>query len=151
MGSVGRRLVFLVLVTATLLFPGSSLAATGELQGTAMVYTAAGESNRAVVTLVTKPDLSQYYQVFDPGTTITAKTPCLDQSQGAPDANTMQCPANLVQSMSASLGDGDDSISVQTALATSIGAGGGNDVMDGGPAADFLRGGQGGDAITGGA
>jgi Ca2+-binding RTX toxin-like protein len=151
MGSVGRRLALLALfVTAALAWPASSWAADGKLDGTTMVYTAAnGESNSAVVRLVNRSG-TDYYEVFDAGAVITAQTPCLDQSQGAPNANTMQCPVNLVQSMSASLGDGNDSISVETPLPTSIGAGGGADTMTGGPAADYLRGGQGDDTVTGG-
>src|SRR4051812_34490976 len=113
MGLVGRRAVLpLAFCLAALAWPAAAMAAQGSLSGTTMNYTAdASETNNAVVTLVTQGG-SPYYSVHDPGAVITAQTPCLDQSNGAPDQNTMICPQNLVESLSASLGDGNDKITV---------------------------------------
>lgn len=121
--------------------------AQGRLDGRTMVYVGDGsEANSAVVTLVDRGG-EPHYQLVDPGAVIDTEIPC----QPGPDDNTMQCPANLVDDFSASLGDGNDSIRVDTPLPTSIGGGGGGDTMTGGPAADFLRGGDGNDVLAGAA
>ena len=135
------------------MWPASSFAATGQLVNGTMIYTAdAGESNNVVFT--TNEFGSATFEVIDqPSVTIVPTPPCFT---GGTD-NVMECPQDgggtgQVTLFQASLGDGNDSITIQTGLIpTSIGAGGGNDVMTGGPAADFLRGGQGVDQITGGA
>ena len=130
-----------------LLLAAPAHGAQGRLDGRTMVYVGDGtESNRAVVTLVDRAG-SPHYQLVDPGAAIATEIPC----QPGPDENTMQCPANLVDDFSASLGDGNDTIRVDTPLPTSIGGGGGGDVMTGGPAADFLRGGDGADVLAGAA
>lgn len=122
-------------------------AAQGRLDGRTMVYLGDGtESNSAVVTLVDRGG-EPHYQLVDPGAVIDTEIPCLPGD----DDQTMQCPANLVDDFSASLGDGNDTISVATPLPTSIGGGGGGDTMTGGPAADFLRGGDGNDVLAGAA
>jgi Ca2+-binding RTX toxin-like protein len=152
MGLVGRRLAFLaLLVTAALAWPASAMAATGQLQNGVMIYTAdAGESN--AVTFTTNEFGSPTFEVIDqPTVTITPTPPCFNGGQD----NIMECPQDgggtgQVVQFSASLGDGNDTITLLANLPTSIGAGGGADVMNGGPAADFLRGGQQNDKITGG-
>ena len=114
-----------------------------------MIYNGEGvENNAAIVRLVTFNG-SPHYEVFDPNATIQAAIPCLDVNDGTANANTMDCPANLVTNFRASLGDGNDTISIVTPIPTSIGAGSGTDTMNGGPVADELRGGPGVDTIKG--
>jgi Ca2+-binding RTX toxin-like protein len=152
MGLVGRRLAFLALfVTAALACPASGWAATGQLQNGVMIYTAdAGESN--AVTFTTNQFGSPTFEVVDqPNVNIVPTPPCFNGGQD----NIMECPQDgggtgQVVLFQASLGDGNDTITLLANLPTSIGAGGGADTMTGGPAADFLRGGQQDDAITGG-
>lgn len=155
MGLVGRRLAFLaLLVTAALAWPASAMAATGQIDGTGtMIYTAdPGESNAMTFSFGKDQFNNDAYLVVDaPAVAITAVPPC----QPGAAQNEMSCPADgggirpAVTSLSASLGDGDDKITLLADLPTSIGAGGGQDVMQGGPAADALRGGQGDDNIDG--
>jgi Ca2+-binding RTX toxin-like protein len=112
------------------------------------------EANSVTLTLVDDGFGNLFYLVVDaPPVTIAATPPCENGFNG--EQNQMKCPADgggtpPVVAFSASLGDGNDSISIDTNIPTSIGAGGGADTMNGGPAADFLRGGQQDDNITGG-
>ena len=157
MGSVGRRLALPALVTAAALaWPAAAFAATGQIDNNGvMVYTAAaGEANAVTFSFGTDQFDNPAYLVVDaPAVSITAVPPC----QPGATQNEMSCPADgggiqpPVTSFSASLGDSNDTITLLANLPTSIGAGGGADVMKGGPAADFLRGGQQNDTITGGA
>jgi Ca2+-binding RTX toxin-like protein len=155
MDSVGRRLVFLVLLTAALAWPASAFAATGQINDNGvMVYTAdPGESNAMTFSFgKDQLDNDAYLVVDAPAVDITPVPPC----QPGAAQNEMSCPADgggirpPVTSLSASLGDGNDTVTLLANLPTSIGAGGGQDEMNGGPAADFLRGGQQDDKITGG-
>src|SRR3954451_19335415 len=150
MGVVGRCVVFLALVAVASFWPASAFAASGSLVQGVMNYTAdAGESNQVVFTVndVGEPT----FEVQDaPGVAIQAVSPCFNGA--AP--NIMECPqdgngSGAITLLTVSLGDGNDSISLLANLPTSVGAGGGNDSMNGGPAADFLRGGQGSDTING--
>src|SRR4051794_3273299 len=119
-----------------------------------MVYTAdPGEANAITFSFGKDQFNNDAYLVVDaPAVSITPVPPC----QPGATQNAMSCPADgggaqpPVTSLSASLGDGNDTITLLADLPTSIGAGGGQDTMTGGPAADFLRGGQGDDAVTGG-
>jgi Ca2+-binding RTX toxin-like protein len=157
MGSVGRRLALLALfVTAALAWPASTWAATGQIDGNGvMIYTAdPGETNAITFSFGKDQFNNDAYLVVDaPAVAIDAVPPC----QPGTSQNEMSCPADgagirpPVTSLSASLGDGDDKITLLANLPTSIGAGGGQDVMQGGPAADALRGGQGADNIDGSA
>jgi Ca2+-binding RTX toxin-like protein len=156
MGLVGRRLAFLALfVTVALAWPASAIAATGQIDGNGvMIYTAdPGESNVMTFSFGKDQFDNDAYLVVDaPAVSITAVPPC----QPGATQNEMSCPADgggiqpPVVSLSASLGDGNDTVTLLANLPTSIGAGGGTDTMSGGPAADFLRGGQQNDQITGG-
>src|SRR5947208_7466937 len=98
MGAVGRCVVVLALVTAASLWPASAFAATGQLSGTTMVYTAAnGEANTIVITLDTT---NSSYLVQDAAAVpVSAQPPC----QQGPNPNSMECPQNLVTDFSASL------------------------------------------------
>jgi Ca2+-binding RTX toxin-like protein len=112
------------------------------------------EVNNVTLTLVDDGFGNLFYLVVDsPPVTIAATPPCENGFNG--EQNQMKCPANgggqpPPVRFSASLGDGNDSITLIADIPTSIGAGGGTDTMTGGPAADFLRGGQQNDKITGG-
>src|SRR4051794_30940134 len=156
MGLVGRLPLLLAISVAALAWPAAAMAAAGSLtncadpvnfKGCTLNYTAdAGEPNSAVMNTSTFGGST--YEVHDPGVVeIRPTSPCF---QG-PDNQTMECPQDDVTSFAASLGDGNDKITVLANLPTSIGAGDGSDTMVGGPAADFLRGGQGSDAIDGSA
>src|SRR3954469_697815 len=150
MGLVGRRVAFLALAAA-MLWPASALAASGSLVNGVMDYTAdAGESNNIVFTV---NDFGEpTFEVQDaPNVVIAAASPCFN---GAAQ-NIMECPqdgngSGAITLLTASLGDGNDTITLQANLPTSIGAGGGTDTMNGGPAADALRGGQQDDLVNGG-
>ena len=153
MGLVGRFAI-LVTVIAALAWPTASFAATGSLVNGVMNYTAAGETNLVTLQFVDRGFGDTVFQVVDqPAVTIDAQAPCFNDG-GQP--NVMDCPTDggftnvPVALFTASLGDGNDRIELLANLPTSIGAGGGADVMKGGPAADFLRGGQQDDTITGG-
>ena len=153
---MGCRLpLLLALVTAALWWPASALAATGQIDDSGvMVYTAdPGESNAITFTFGQDQFGHGAYLVVDaPAVSITAVSPC----QPGTAQNEMSCPADgggikpPVTALSASLGDGNDTISIQANIPTSIGGGGGDDTMNGGPAADNLRGGDQNDAIDGG-
>ena len=112
------------------------------------------EANNVTLTLVDDGFGNLFYLVVDaPVVQIAATPPCENGFNG--EKNQMKCPANgggqpPPVRFSASLGDGNDSITLVADIPTSIGAGGGADTMNGGPAADFLRGGQQNDKITGG-
>src|SRR5690349_8222397 len=133
MGVVGRRVSFLALVVvAASLWPASAWAATGALQNGAMVYTADnGESNAVVFTFDTTT--SNYVVADAPTVSIAATPPCFNPGG---DTTQMACPADggftaqPVTLFQASLGDGNDSISLVADLPTSIGAGGGADTMN---------------------
>src|SRR4051794_23449980 len=111
-----------------------------------MVYTAGpGEANAITFSFGKDQFNNDAYLVVDaPAVSIPPVPPC----QPGTTQNEMSCPADgggaqpPVTSLSASLGDGNDSISIAANLPTSIGAGGGADTMVGGPAAGFLGGGQ---------
>jgi Ca2+-binding RTX toxin-like protein len=153
---VGRRLTLLPLViAAALVWPASSLAATGQLVNGTMTYTADPTESNNVVFTTGGDQFSPTFLVQDaPAVDITPTPPCFNRD--TTQLNIMECPQDgggtgQVVLFSASLGDGNDTITIQTGLIpTSIGAGGGSDTMNGGPAADFLRGGQQNDTITGG-
>ena len=150
---MGRRLALLALVAAAALgWPACSLAATGQLQNGVMIYTAgAGESNNVVFT--TAQFGSPTFEVRDAaGVSITPTPPCFNGGTN----NVMECPQDgggtgQVVQLQASLGDGNDTMTVQANLPTSIDAGGGNDTISGGPAADTENGQDGADTISGGA
>lgn len=156
MGVVGLRLALLaLLVTTALALPASALAATGQIDANGvMIYTAdPGETNVMTFSFGKDQFNNDAYLVVDaPAVPITAVPPC----QPGASQNEMSCPADgggsrpAVVSLSANLGDGNDTVTVLANLPTAIGAGGGADVMTGGPAADFLRGGQQDDRIVGG-
>jgi Ca2+-binding RTX toxin-like protein len=146
---VGRSLV-LVIFCAALLWPASALAASGALVNGVMSYTADPNETNQVVFQVSDFGEPTFEVVDRPGVVIQAASPCFTSQP-----NVMECPqdgngSGQITLLSVSLGDGNDTISIQANLPTTIGAGGGNDTMSGGPAADFLRGGQGADAIDGG-
>src|SRR4051794_32121702 len=137
MGVVGRRLAFLALVvTAVLAWPASAMAATGQLDNGTMVYKTdqdGSEANSITLTLVDDGFGNLFYLVVDaPPVTIAATPPC--ENGFSNEQNQMKCPADgggtpPVVAFSASLGDGNDSISIDTPIPTSIGAGGGTDTM----------------------
>jgi Ca2+-binding RTX toxin-like protein len=155
MGVVGRRLAFLALfVTAALAWPASSFAASGSLVDGVMDYQGGGDSNEVTFQLVDR-GFDQVFQVVDqPAVSIAAAAPCFNDNG---QQNVMDCPVDggftavPVKIFTASLGDANDTITLLANLPTSIGAGGGTDVMRGGPASDALRGGQGNDNIDGSA
>src|SRR4051812_1538545 len=116
-----------------------------------MDYTAdPGESNQIVFTVNDAGEPT--FEVRDaPGVNIAAQSPCFNFGAN----NVMDCPqdgngSGAITLLTASLGDGNDTITLLANLPTSIGAGGGADTMNGGPAADFLRGGQQDDLVNGG-
>jgi Ca2+-binding RTX toxin-like protein len=148
---VGRLLTLLAFVTLWL--PASALAADGALVNGVMTYDATGDGSEANSVVVTTGFAGEptFVVTDQPSVNINAASPCFN---GATQ-NVMQCPqdgngSGAITLLSASLGDGNDTISIQTSLATSISAGGGADTMQGGPSTDNLRGGQGNDAIDGG-
>jgi Ca2+-binding RTX toxin-like protein len=157
MGVVGRRLALLALVAAAALaWPASSFAATGQLDNGTMVYRTdqdGSEANNVTLTLADDGFGNLFYLVVDaPAVTIAATPPCENGFNG--EQNQMKCPTDgggqpPPVRFSASLGDGNDSITLIADIPTSVGAGGGSDTMTGGPAADFLRGGQGVDSLDG--
>lgn len=155
MGLVGR-FAFLVTLIAALAWPAASFAATGQLQNGVMIYKADQDGTESnVVTFTTGGDqFSPTFLVQDqPAVDIVPTPPCFNRDTN--QTNIMECPQDgggtgQVVLFQASLGDGNDKITLLANLPTSIGAGGGADVMTGGPAADFLRGGQQDDTITGG-
>jgi Ca2+-binding RTX toxin-like protein len=118
-----------------------------------MDYQGGGDPNQVVFQLVDRGAGDIVFQVVDqPAVTITPEAPCfLDNGQ----PNVMDCPADggftlvPINKFTASLGDANDTITLLADLPTSIGAGGGQDVMRGGPSSDELRGGQGDDNIDG--
>src|SRR4051794_13201672 len=155
MGVVGRRAVFLALVViAASLWPASAFAnAEGSLIDGVLIYTDTDNEVNNIVFTVSDTGEPTYRITDQPGVFITANSPCFKPVGGAD--NVMECPqdgngSGAITLLQASLGDGNDSISLQANLPSSIGAGGGKDQMDGGPAADFLRGGQQDDIINGG-
>src|SRR6187455_372055 len=120
MGVVGRRLAFLALVvTAALVWPASVMAASGSLVNGVMNYTAdPGESNQVVFTV---NDFGEpTFEVQDaPGVDIQATPPCFNGGT----SNVMECPqdgngAGVITLLTASLGDGNDSISLLANLPT---------------------------------
>ena len=121
--------------------------ANGEFDNGLMIYRGEGSEGNNVVVRLVDVGGSPHYELRDTGATIT--TPPGDECFTT-SPTTMNCPQAIVESFSASLGDGVDTIRVETTLATSIGGGGDGDVMTGGPAADFLRGGDGNDVLAGG-
>src|SRR4051812_43522511 len=118
MGVVGRRAVFLALVViAASLWPASAWAATGQIDNNGvMIYTAdPGESNAITFSFGKDQFNSDAYLVVDaPAVAITAVPPC----QPGATQNEMSCPADgggiqpPVTSLSASLGDGNDTITL---------------------------------------
>src|SRR3954468_4715486 len=139
MGSVGR-LALLAVFVAALAWPGAAFAASGSLVGGVMDYTAdPGESNNIVFT--TNDVGEPTFEVQDaPGVVIAAASPCFNGAS----QNIMECPqdgngSGAITLLTASLGDGNDTITLQANLPTSIGAGGGTDTMNSGQVAAALR------------
>lgn len=120
----------------------------------AIVYTAGnGESNSVVFSTTTEFG-GVNYDLRDQPAPINAIPPCFN---GNGDTHRLNCPLTnsgdpsnpTITLLKASLGDGNDTVSILIPLATSIGAGSGTDTMNGGPVADELRGGPGVDTIKG--
>jgi Ca2+-binding RTX toxin-like protein len=96
-----------------------------------------------------------YHVVDVPGVTVNPGGPC-----ASVDASHVVCPANGVQTLQVSLGDGDDQLSISdsaypappSAGAASVFAAGGagSDLVVGGVGADRFQGGPGNDSIRGG-
>src|SRR3954452_4513855 len=135
-----------------LAWPALSFAAAGSLNNGVMDYQGGDDSNAVTFQLVDRGAGGIVYQVVDqPAVSITAAAPCFNDNG---QQNVMDCPADggftavPIALFTASLGDGNDTITLTANLPTSIGAGGGRDTMTGGPAADFLRGGQQDDTIV---
>ncbi len=130
---------------AALVWAPSAFAAQGQLSGTTMVYTAgAGETNSVVVTF---DSANSAYLVQDqPAVSVSAVLPC----QPGPNSSSMECPQFLVTALSASLGDGNDSLTVQASLPSTIDGNGGGDTLTGGPLNDTVNGDDGSDVVKGG-
>jgi hypothetical protein len=105
-------------------------------------YVAApGEANRLVV----QPGPAGTVSFVDPAATINP----LDATCVSISAHEAQCAAGLVPALDISLGDGDDSATVDVNKPGLLSGDAGNDVLTGGDGAESLLGGDGDDVLNG--
>ena len=102
---------------------------------------AAGEANRLVV----QPGPAGTVSFVDPGATITP----LDATCVTVSAHEARCDAALVPALNISLGDGDDSATVDVNKPGVLSGDAGNDLLTGGDGAESLLGGDGDDVLEG--
>src|SRR4051812_18581485 len=137
------RLVASIVICLSLLAAAPAGAATLDLSGGTLRYTAApGEAN--VVTIAAEPG---YVDVTEatPTTVLTVVSPC------ARTLTTVRCPAASVSRITVDLGDADDRLASTSALPTTALDGAGNDQVSLGAGADTLKPGTGADVLAGGA
>jgi hypothetical protein len=108
-----------------------------------------GEANR---TTVSYDPVKLQYSITDPSvrTWVIAMSGTDGNKCGKVGA-TIVCSAIALRSQTISLGDGNDTLALNTDLAATIEGGPGNDVIAGGRGNDVIAGGNGGDTIAGGA
>src|SRR4051812_45366614 len=137
------RLVASIVICLSLLAAAPAGAATLDLSGGTLRYTAApGEAN--LVTIAPEPG---YVDVTEatPTTVLNVVAPC------ARTLTVVRCPAASVSRITVDLGDGDDRLTSTSALPTTALDGAGNDQVGLGAGADTLKPGTGADVISGGA
>jgi Ca2+-binding RTX toxin-like protein len=133
--SVGIAAVCLLAVV-----PADAFAATASTRIKRVFYAAGpAEVNNLTVSLA-----GADYTLSDPGATITATPACT--ASGA----TATCQAAGIIGITASAGDGADSITNTTSTRSTLSGGDGNDSLQGGSGNDILRGNQGVDTHAGG-
>ncbi len=139
-GAAARSLSIAALCLLVLV-PAESLAATVNTRIKRVFYTAApGELNNLNVSLS-----GVDYLLSDPGATITAAPACTGMG------GTATCAGAGIIGITATAGDGADSLTNDTLTRSTLSGGDGNDSLQGGSGNDILRGNQGVDTHAGGA
>ena len=145
MGARSHRAVRWSVGTAALcvlaVLPATALGATASVSIKRVFYAAApGEVNNLTVSLS-----GADYLLADSGATVDAGPGC------SASGNTATCPGTGIIGLTATGGDGSDSLTNGTATPSTLSGGDGNDSLEGGSGSDTLRGNQGIDTLSAGA
>src|SRR5215210_2637039 len=136
--SIAATFAALVIAAALPTAARAGTAGTSLTGGTVDFRAAPGETNELAASVT-----GTAITLTDAGAPITPGTACTRV-----DANTVRCTGST---LSAALGDGDDTATVTGALPAHLDGGAGDDTLTGGDAADTIEGGPGADLLSGGA
>ena len=120
--------------------PTAHAASVGVARSAITFEAAAGEANRVSVT--TAPGV---FRLADAGADISPGFGCRSLA-----ANAVECERRGVERLTVRLGDGDDRLTANVGISTTLSGGDGDDLIEGTEADDLIRGGPGADTILGG-
>ena len=138
----GMRRAVLAAAAIALASPAAAWGATASARERHFTFVAgSGEENRVLVLRT-----ADVFRVVDAGATILAGPGCRSVSPSE-----VECSAHGIDTVSVTLKDGNDRVSVGTATLAWISGGDGDDVLESGEGDDVLDGGAGVDVLKGGA